>query len=258
MTAIRKVRYPGPEGMFVLSFLCHALVFLLVLKLQLYPHPPAVESPSYYVDLVTLPVASPQAGVPGPPAPKAEAAQPVAPPEAPAAPVFPVKPAAPKATPKSKPAPAPTAKTAKGEPGQEETSDFNKRMAQMAKAADDRRFDQMLAGLKKNGGGKVGIPGGKGTQAGSDYSSYIQSRLRDAFRSTIASETSAPRVAIRLTIGPDGRVLRLRVEQTNGDRLFEEAVERAVRLAEKNFKPPPAGGEFEQGFVFRPQGVGIR
>ncbi|UFS71819.1 TonB C-terminal domain-containing protein [Geomonas sp. RF6] len=254
----RKGQYPGPGGMLALSFLCHALVLVLVLKLQLLPHAATVETPSYYVDLVNLPVASPQAGTPGPPA--AAPAGPSAPEEPASAPVMPAK--LPVPQPKSKPLPAtvpakPAAKP-KPEAAHDDNHDFNERMAKLAQAAEERRYNETLAKLKKGGGGKVGVPGGKGTEAGSDYSSYIQSRLRDAFRSTIASDTSAPRVAVRLTIGPDGRIVRLRIEQTSGDRVFEEAVERAVHLAEKSFRPPPSGGEFEQGFVFRPQGVGVR
>ena len=99
------------------------------------------------------------------------------------------------------------------------------------------------------------MPGGTGKEAGSDYASYIQSRLRDAFKTTIAYASKAPEVVLRLSIDRTGHVTKSRIERSNGDALFEDAVLKAVSKAEKSFPPPPGGGEFEQGFIFKPQGV---
>lgn len=100
------------------------------------------------------------------------------------------------------------------------------------------------------------MPGGTGTEAGSDYPSYIQSRLTDAFRTTIAFQSKNPLVVVRITIGRNGRITQLRTEKSSGDKVFEDAVARAIAKAEQSFPPPPSREEFEYGFVFRPQGVG--
>jgi len=252
---IPKDRYPGPGGMFALSLVCHLVIFSLIIwsNAALVFHP--AEEPVTYVDMVTLPVASPQAGTPAP----AEEKNP-GPPAAPA----PVRPPAatmalPAAKPKTKPPlPAP-GKLAKPQPAPvEDGREFEDRMAKIERQAEDKRQAEVLARLKKGGGSKpVGMPGAKGTQAGSDYSAYIQSRLKDAFRDVIASQTGAPQTLVRITIGTDGRITGYRVEKKSGDPVFDDAVSRAVTLAGRYFKPPPGGVPFERVFRFKPEGVGL-
>ena len=57
------------------------------------------------------------------------------------------------------------------------------------------------------GKGQAGIPTGTGREAGSDYASYIRSRLVDAFKTTIAYQDKAPRAVVVLTIDRNGRVV---------------------------------------------------
>ena len=102
------------------------------------------------------------------------------------------------------------------------------------------------------------MPGATGTEAGSDYGSYIQSRLKDAFALTIASSSRNPMVVARLTIDRNGKVIGFRIERSSGDKVFEDSVARAVDRASANFPPPPGSKEFQQGFVFKPEGVGIK
>jgi colicin import membrane protein len=252
---IPKDRYPGPGGMFALSFVCHLVVFFLILwsNAALVFHP--AEEPVTYVDMVTLPVASPQAGTPAPAEEKI-----AGPPAAPA----PVRPPAatmalPAAKPKTKPSLPAKGKTAKPQPAPvEDGREFEERMAKIERQAEDKRLADVMAHLKKGGGSKaVGMPGAKGTQAGSDYSAYIQSRLKDAFRDVIASQTGAPQTLVRITIGTDGRITGYRVEKKSGDPVFDDAVSRAVTLAGRYFKPPPGGVPFERVFRFKPEGVGL-
>jgi colicin import membrane protein len=252
---IPKDRYPGPGGMFALSFVCHLVVFSLMIwsNAALVFHP--AEEPVTYVDMVTLPVASPQAGTPAPAEEKI-----AGPPTAPA----PVSPpvatmALPAAKPKTKPPLPVKGKTAKPQPAPvEDSREFEERMAKIERQAEDKRQADVLARLKKGGGSKtVGMPGARGTQAGSDYSAYIQSRLKDAFRDVIASQTGAPQTLVRITIGTDGRITGYRVEKKSGDPVFDEAVSRAVTLAGRYFKPPPGGVPFERVFRFKPEGVGL-
>ncbi|WP_298439921.1 energy transducer TonB [Geobacter sp.] len=232
------------------SLILHAVLFSAVLFAR-FPSPSLQEAPVYYVDVVNLPVASPRAGSPTvagggapepppPPAPKPEMALPRKP--------LPVKGALPG---RQKPAPA-----------EESSREFEQRLAKLQGAADERHQEAALDALRKRvagsarSTGEAGMPAGTGTQAGSDYASYIQSRLRDAFRSTIAYQTRSPELVIRLTIEPSGRISRQRIERSSGDLIFEDSVSKAIARAEKTFPPPPGGTTFEAGFIFRPQGVG--
>lgn len=234
---------------FAVSCAVHASLAAFVLLYRFSP-PPPLEAPVYYVDVVNLPVASPQAGssvTGGSPLP----ATPPPPPK-PAEMALPAKHTPPKAT------------TPKSTPARESDSSqaFEERMAKLQREIDERRQEAALDALRRKTAGsgrqpeRVGTPGGTGKEAGSDYASYIQSRLTDAFQATIAHQSKAPEVVIRLTIDATGHIIRKRIERSSGDRIFEESVHKAIARAEKTFVPPPAGGEFEYGFIFRPQGVG--
>ena len=147
-------------------------------------------------------------------------------------------------------------------PKPSETTDssreFEERMARLEQEAGERHQAAALEALKKKETGKTaaGMPGGAGTEAGSDYASYIQSRLTDAFKTTIAFQAKNPEVLMKLTVNRNGRIVRMRMERSSGDKIFEDAVSRAIAKAEKSFPPPPTHENFEAGFVFRPQGVG--
>lgn len=232
------------------SLVLHAALFSAVLFAR-FPSPSLREAPVYYVDVVNLPVASPRAGSPivaGGGAPE---------PPPPAAPkpemALPRKPVPTKGTLPGKQKPA---------PAEESSREFEQRLQKLQKAADEHHEEAALDALRKKIAGsarsaeQAGMPAGTGTQTGSDYASYVQSRLRDAFRATIAYQTKSPEVVVRLTIDAGGRVARQRIERSSGDRIFEESVSKAIARAEKTFSPPPGGGEFEYGFIFRPQGVG--
>jgi colicin import membrane protein len=204
-----------------------------------------MEAPVYYVDVVNLPVADPQAGFPDS-SEKVKAPLPALPPPHMQMPA--------KADAKS----ATLAKVVKQTPVVESASEFEERMAGLEKEVEARHAAAALEALSKRNVGKPpsGIPGGVGSEAGSDYAGYLQSRLKDAFKNTIAYQSKNPEVVLRLTIDRYGRVVRFLMERSSGDKLFEDAVARAVGKAEKTFPPPPGGGAFDYGFVFRPEGVG--
>jgi len=249
MSRTRPPRDTGLGWGFAISCAVHASLAAFVLLYRFSP-PPPLEAPVYYVDVVNLPVASPQAGSPmtgGSPLP-ATPSPPPKPPEM----ALPARRTPPKAT------------TSKSPPARESDSSqaFEERMAKLQREIDERRQEATLEALRRKTAGsgrqpeRVGTPGGTGKEAGSDYASYIQSRLTDAFQTTIAHQSKAPEVVIRLTIDAGGHIIRKRIERSSGDRIFEESVHKAIARAEKTFVPPPGGGEFEYGFIFRPQGVG--
>jgi colicin import membrane protein len=99
------------------------------------------------------------------------------------------------------------------------------------------------------------MPAGSGSEAGSDYSAYIQSRLRDALNQTNDYDSNNPMVYVHLTIGTDGKVIRQKIEQSTGDKRFELAVQRAIEMAGDKLVSPPSHKVFEGKFRFRPKEV---
>jgi len=249
-------RYPGAVGMFTLSFVCHLVAFLIIAKWHSSPEFRRDETPVTYVDMVTLPVASPQDGAPAPAA--EEEAGMADPTPSPAAPPVP----APVMTQPVKPTPKAAAKQAQGKaeapnPAADAHA-FNERMAKLEQIAQERRQAEVLERLRKKGtqtATRTGMPGGKGTEAGSDYPSYLQSRFKDALREVMVSQTKSPQLIATITVAPDGRISEYRVEKGSGDPLFDDAVHRAVTLAGKSLVPPPGGGQFKRMFRFMPEGV---
>lgn len=224
-----------------LSATVHTAAFLGMVWLQgLSPDLGQLQT-TYYVDVVNLPVASPQAGTPAPDPHETDQPQ-VA--------------AAPQAGPTMTPAPT-TTPAGKGPAA--ETQTFQERMAKLeGKAAEQRQSAALESLRQKVSGGRTGMPGATGSQTGSDYTAYLHSRLKDAFRETIQYQSQAPFVVVRLTIDRDGQILRTRFEQSNHDKVFEKSVQRAIELAEQRIVPPPGRTTFEGTFVFKPQGVSQR
>ncbi|GAM08542.1 hypothetical protein OR1_00814 [Geobacter sp. OR-1] len=235
------------------SLIFHLAIYGLFAWFHFFPSAPVTEAPVYYVDVVNLPVASPQQG-----SPSAAGTAPSPPPA--------VKPPAPEMKlpakesgqkPAGKPAKAATTPTRTAE---ESSKEFEDRLARLQQSSDARHEAAAMDAIRKKaavrGKGQAGIPGGTGHESGSDYASYIRSRLVDAFKTTIAYQDKTPRMTVILTIDKNGRVLKRRTESSTGDRLFEDAVNRAIVKAEREFRPPPNGGSFEYGFIFTAQGVG--
>ena len=248
--------------MFALSFVSHLCLFSLILwsmsSQQFHP----AEEQITYVDMITPPVASPRTGTPAPA--EEQTRKPLVAPQSVRLPAKPAHAPAqvtamplPVAKPKpSKVIPVGKVNVEKPTPA-EDGREFEERLARLQQQAEDKRQAEVLDRLRRGTKKIVGMPSGKGIQAGSDYSSYIQSRLKDAFREMIASQTRAPQVLVRISIGTDGRIANFRLEKTSGDAVFDQAVSRAVTFAGRSFKPPPNGIPFERVFRFKPEGVGV-
>lgn len=241
----RKIEF-GLEVAITCSLLAHLAFFAVFSFFDLFRTDHTNAAPVYYVDMVNLPVANPRAGsplqrgsdnIPTPPETPKEMQSPVTPPQK-----LPVPPT-------DKKAPEPRAESEK---------EFLERFARLEKKVEGQRTESAIDKLRAKvaaGSGHAGMPGGTGTEAGSDYGSYIQSRLQDAFEKTITPGARNPLVVVRLTIDRHGKVIGYRIERSSGDKAFEDSVARAVRLAEENFPPPPGRKEFQQGFIFKPKGV---
>lgn len=226
----------------LLSAMAHAAALVVVLWLQgLTPDPENLQT-TYYVDVVNLPVASPAAGNPTPAAADDAATEDTIA-------------TAPQAGPQTLPS-APPSPAAGGKSPRSDDLNFQERMAKLADKAEERRQAAALESLRsKVASGKSGMPNARGTQAGSDYTAYLHSRLKDAFRETISYQSRAPFAVVRLTIDTNGRITRSRIERSSGDLLFERSVQHAIELAEQRIVPPPGRTNYEGTFVFKPQGV---
>ena len=225
-----------------LSVAFHAAAFaFLVWWQQMIPNLGPVQT-TYYVDVVNLPVANPRSGSPTETGNEQKSAPP-----APAPPTMAVPKASSKTAPGKKTTTTPTT----------ESAAFQERMAKLEGKADAQRQTAAFEALRKKvaARGKVGMPRGTGTESGSDYTAYLHSRLKDAFRDTISYQTKNPFVMLRITIDGDGRIIRTRIEKSTGDKAFELSVMRAITLAEQTIVPPPSKTVYEGAFVFKPQGV---
>jgi colicin import membrane protein len=235
---------------FIISTVIHLAVFLLLLWWgQLFPPTMAVQE-TYYVDVVNLPVANPRAGSP---TQKRNAAEAPPPPPAPEPPLS------------MPPPPQPNAKGRAATTGKAEKratpSDaaFAERMAKLENKAasqqEEAALEKMRKRLRAADSGKSGMPADKGSEAGSDYTAYVQSRLKDAFYQTINYTSKNPEVAVRLYIDTDGKVKRQKIEKSTGDPTFVLAVQRAIEKAGDKLVPPPNHKVFEGAFIFKPQGI---
>jgi colicin import membrane protein len=239
---MRQLAYHKDTGLGIttaLSVTLHvAVCAFFIWWQQLLPDLGPVQT-TYYVDVVNLPVADPRAGSP---VETGDEEQPAPPASAPAAM------AAPRAV-------SPTPSGKKTTPAAE--SAFQERLASLEGKVDTQRQAAAFEALRKRiaARGKVGMPRSTGSEAGSDYTAYLHSRLKDAFRETISYQSKNPFVMVRLTIGADGRIIRSRIEKSSGDKTFELSVNRAITLAEQTIVPPPSRTVYEGAFVFKPQGV---
>ncbi len=239
---------------FIASAVIHLTVFLLVawsagrmtaVKIQ----------ETYYVDVVNLPVASPQSGSPS----RNVADTPLPPPPAPPTQPAMTVPQTGKNT--VKPAQTKPGKTtvATKDNTAESSEEFDKRMAKLKQVGEAKQAEADLARrfekLKNQGSGRPGMPGAAGKEAGSDYLAYLQSRLKDAFRETISFTSKNPEVTVRLFIDSDGKLSRKKTERSSGDRAFEISVLRAIDTASEKFPPPPGRKLFEGVFVFKREGI---
>jgi colicin import membrane protein len=237
---------PGLGASFAVSTVIHLTVFLLLFWYGSHMKPMTVVE-TYYVDIVNLPVAAPQSGSPSQQGNDREAAPP------------PTNPVSPMSLPQARDRSIKTAPKQNERNSGKEDPSFADRLSKLREKAEAREQEAALERLRSKvtspGSGKAGMPSSKGTEAGSDYTAFIQSRLKDAFRETISFSSKNPEVVARIFIDSDGKVSRRKIERSSSDRAFEISVIRAIEMASEKFTPPPNRKIFEGVFVFKPQGI---
>ena len=235
----------------IVSTVIHLAVFLLLVWWgKLFPANMVIQE-TYYVDVVNLPVADPRAGNPVQKGNEAEISSPL--------PAVPAKVMSlPEKAKQGATSAKPDTKTAK-RPDANADAALDEQIDKIARSAEARReeavIDRLRSKLKNTGSGRSGMPSAGGTEQGSDYTAYIQSRLKDTFRNTISYSSKNPEMIVRLFIDSGGKLSRRVTERSSGDRAFELAVMRAIDMASEKFPPPPDKKLFEGVFVFKPQGI---
>lgn len=229
----------------VFSTVIHLAVFLLLFwygsqAVQM------TKEETYYVDLVNLPVSDPRGGSPSQTGNDTPAPLPPVPGEM----------ALPKAPQKSVPLKQPVKPPAKAA---ESASEFSERMARLEKKQEAQQEEEAFARLREkvkgSGSGRAGTPAGGGKEAGSDYVTYIQSRLKDAFGKNMSRTSERPEMVVRLFIDTNGKISHKKTESSTNDRAFEISVLRTIDIASEKFPPPPNRKMFEGVFVFKREGI---
>jgi len=238
----------NPGWMILTSLSLHLLLFFLFSNIALF-RPKLYEATPYYVDLVSLPAADPspamQAAEPAsraPATPSQPATQPVM--------SLPVKSGA-------KSSQAPTTSEPTGKTAGKDALDFLDRLSRLEHKSEARHQAAALESLKRKSAAssQTGAVAGTGGNSGSDYGTYIQSRLKDALATTIVYRTRQPETAVHLYIDRQGKLVRTVMITPSKDKLFNDSVIRAVEKEKVDFPPPPKGAGFDKLFVFSPQEV---
>jgi colicin import membrane protein len=241
--------------MILLSLALHLLT-LFVCSYNGMFKPTLREAAPYYVDIVSLPALAPDAASPEPPA--ATPALPVPPSPAAKPPSSPAKALMTLPAKTVAPSPAKSEAASAQEAREQEAREFAQRMSRLEHNSEAKHQAEALASLQKKVAGKKSPTGSAvaaGSDKGSDYGAYIQSRLKDALATTIVYQSKAPEAAVRLYIDKKGKLTRYVMEKPSADKLFNDAVIRAIEKAKPHFPPPPTAAAFDKLFVFSPQEV---
>lgn len=242
---------------FILSLALHLLVIFIFNNTDLF-RSRLQEATPYYVDIISLPSLNPSpAGgeqkappLPAPPAPPA----PAAPARQPAATQKPVMSLPAKQSPA---VPLTSSPTAEQRQRDQEAREFSERMSRIERSADARHESDALASLQKRVSERkaAGTSTASGTDKGSDYGAYIQSRLKDALSTTIVYRSQKPEAAVQIYIDKTGKLIKYVMVRPSADKLFNNSVIRTIEKAKVEFPPVPSGRSFEKLYVFSPQEV---
>jgi len=104
-----------------------------------------------------------------------------------------------------------------------------------------KRIEERVKGVE---GGGIGV--------GADiYFSQLQQHVRRFWVIPEGFNPEGLKAVIRVKIDPEGRMLSAQIEQSSGNRIFDNSALQAVKRAEP-YPPPPEKKTLEVGLVFRP------
>jgi len=217
--------------------------------------------PVYHVDLVNLPVKNPQAGRPDatPEAPRLKPEpkkpEPVKVPSKPE----PKKPEAPKVVKKPAEKPSPVKKETVAKPAPLPEKSYEETLSAIDKLKRKKEIEELqkrLAALAQNDSRQgapvtapVGMPEGKGTEAGPSYDAWLKDYLKQAW--TLSRYQVSRRdlqVVVTLVFDPRGNLIDYRFDQESGEERFNDSVRRAILQLKK--LPTEPGERMEKKVVF--------
>jgi len=241
---------PGLGRMLAVSLGVHLLALILFTGV-FHPHLRRDDRPVYYVDLVNLPVKNPQAGRPDAQATPPKEVKKETPAPAPKPPVkksepvvvAPKKPAEtvktakasdkPKAQPKPAEKPKPAAKPSSKKTYEKETLDAVEALRRKQSMEDlKNKLAALTTADTRNGADSktpLGMPDGKGDEAGPDEQLYIQKFLKENW-SLSKYQVVRPDLEARvlITYNATGHLLDYRFIDESGDPTFDKSVKDAI------------------------------
>lgn len=247
MISIRGRKDPRMGRVLLLSTLLHLTLLGVAERLSRFI-PPLPHHPPYEVEIVSLPVAEPLHSD-TPPAADISPTESSHQQE-----TFPPTPSPPRSSHPSSKAPMVSSPPSQ----QDSDAELERRIEALRRKEEERHLEESLGRLRRKSAPPppTGSPAGSGTEQGGDYTIYLHEILSKAFRETITYQSVAPETAVRIIIDGKGRLIGTRIDRRSGDRLFDDAVLRAIGKVARTLRPPPDGRVYEHGFVFRPEGVG--
>jgi len=248
-------------GRLVLASLGVHLAVVLLFSGVLMPRVQRDLRPVYHVDLVNLPVKSPQAGRPDArPEPAKAPAKPAAPEPVKAPPKAEAKPEAVKvAKPEpAKPAAQPKKPAAAPKPSPKEPT-YDKTLSaieDLRRRQEIEALKQQLSQLGSKDTRKAAVPGapagmvdGKGTEAGSSYDAWLHEYLKQAW--TLSKYQVSRRdlkATVKLTFDAQGNLLDYIFIEKSREQRFDDSVRKAILQLKK--LPNPPGSRMEKDIVF--------
>lgn len=247
-----RARSEAGLGRMLLASLGIHVVVLALFSGVLLPRLEREQRPVYYVDLVNLPVKDPQAGRPDA-RPKKAAPQPAPKkPEPAKTAVSTKKPAA-----KPKP-PLPKKPAVKKEPApQQRYADTLSAIEQLKRKKEIEDLKEHLAALAASDSRRtpavpeapVGMPEGKGSEAGTSYDAWLHTFLKQAWTlSKYQVSRQNLEATVLLVFDARGRMVDYRMLETSGEERFDDSVKKAVLQLKE--LPSEPGGRLEREVVF--------
>jgi len=248
-------------GRLLLASLGAHLAIIVLFSGVLLPRFARDTRPVYHVDLVNLPVMNPQAGRPDAgPKPTKAPAKPAAPEPVKPSPAAPTKPAAkPEAVKVAKPEAA-AKKPEAVKPAPKATSSEKENLSSTIEEMRRRQEIEALKQKLAQFGGKdtrqaavpnapVGMPDGKGSEAGVAYDLWLHEYLKQAW--TLSRYQVSRRdleSTVRLVFDAQGNLKDYTFVEKSGEERFDDSVRRAVLQLKK--LPNPPGSRLEREVVF--------
>lgn len=253
---------PRFGGVLLASLGAHLAVVLLFSGVII-PRHQRPSRPVYHVDLVNLPVKSPQAGRPDA-RPEIAKEKPKPPAPAPPKPATPAKPEAIKVAKPEAVKPAvqpkkPDAAKAKAieKPSVAEEKALQEKLRQMQARKEREDYKQRLAEMAANDTRQaaaasavpVGMPTGRGTDKGSAWDLWIQTFLKGNWSlSKYQVSRHDLEAKVRIVYDAQGNLVDLKFLKPSGDTTFDDSVKRAVLLEKQLPKKPGERMEFDVVF----------